>query len=203
MSGNSYRWYWKEKKQKYVKVLQHLVCQKIPSGEVSFFGKSINFPKTWYKEDLKFQKLSSFILGGCYYRFQHYENGDQIITNEPCLNCTCQNNMLMCFLKVCPYVKPVGKGCTVEKDPKSCCPKITCPQGKEGVILFPGTRGGSVRTLICMGAESKSSAACNADLKNNEACWQHLGNPRSQILKNTPPLKISFSILKTSRLVHT
>ena len=38
--------------------------------------------------------------------------------------------MLMCFLKVCPYIKPVGKHCVVEKKPDQCCPTIKCPQGK-------------------------------------------------------------------------
>ena len=36
---------------------------------------------------------------GCYYQYHHYDEGDQIVTNEPCLNCTCHNQMLMCFLR--------------------------------------------------------------------------------------------------------
>ena len=36
---------------------------------------------------------------GCYYQYKHYNEGEQIITNEPCLNCTCHNQMLMCFLR--------------------------------------------------------------------------------------------------------
>ncbi|XP_068241038.1 serine-rich adhesin for platelets-like [Palaemon carinicauda] len=66
--------------------------------------------------------------GGCFYQFQHYEEGDRIITNEPCLNCTCHNSMLMCYLKVCPFSKPIGQDCTIEKRPDQCCPVITCPQ---------------------------------------------------------------------------
>ncbi|XP_065557879.1 uncharacterized protein LOC136025816 isoform X2 [Artemia franciscana] len=65
---------------------------------------------------------------GCFYMMQHYEEGERIITNEPCLNCTCQNSMLMCFLKVCPFAKPIGQNCTVEKRPDQCCPVITCPE---------------------------------------------------------------------------
>ena len=61
-----------------------------------------------------------------------YTEGEQIVTNEPCLNCTCHNQMLMCFLKVCPFIKPVGKHCVVEKKPDQCCPTINCPQG-----MFP------------------------------------------------------------------
>ncbi|KAK7018114.1 hypothetical protein SK128_026314 [Halocaridina rubra] len=66
--------------------------------------------------------------GGCFYQFQHYDEGDRIITNEPCLNCTCHNSMLMCYLKVCPFSKPIGQDCTIEKRPDQCCPVITCPQ---------------------------------------------------------------------------
>lgn len=60
--------------------------------------------------------------------FQHYNEGDRIITNEPCLNCTCHDSMLMCFLKVCPFAKPVGQDCVIEKRPDQCCPIITCPE---------------------------------------------------------------------------
>lgn len=65
----------------------------------------------------------------CYYNFQHYSEGDRIITNEPCLNCTCHKRMLMCYLRVCPFTKAVGQNCSVEKRPDQCCPIITCPEG--------------------------------------------------------------------------
>ena len=65
---------------------------------------------------------------GCYYNFQHYQEGDRIITNEPCLNCTCHNRMLMCYLRVCPFTKAIGQDCMVEKRPDQCCPVITCPE---------------------------------------------------------------------------
>jgi hypothetical protein len=66
---------------------------------------------------------------GCYYNFQHYDEGDRIITNEPCLNCTCHNRMLMCYLRVCPFTKAIGQDCKVEKRADQCCPVITCPEG--------------------------------------------------------------------------
>ncbi|XP_071530105.1 uncharacterized protein tnc [Panulirus ornatus] len=65
---------------------------------------------------------------GCYYQFQPYAEGDRIVTNEPCLNCTCHNSMLMCYLKVCPFSKPIGENCTIENITNQCCPVITCPQ---------------------------------------------------------------------------
>lgn len=50
------------------------------------------------------------------------------MTNEPCLNCTCHNRMLMCYLRVCPFTKAIGQDCKVEKRPDQCCPVITCPE---------------------------------------------------------------------------
>uniref|UniRef100_T1GF36 VWFC domain-containing protein n=1 Tax=Megaselia scalaris TaxID=36166 RepID=T1GF36_MEGSC len=65
---------------------------------------------------------------GCYYNYNHYNEGDRISTNEPCLNCTCHNKMLMCYLRVCPFTKPIGHDCVVEKREDQCCPIITCPE---------------------------------------------------------------------------
>ncbi|KAG9509619.1 hypothetical protein GZH46_01856, partial [Fragariocoptes setiger] len=64
---------------------------------------------------------------GCYYMLKHYQNGEQIHTDEPCLNCTCQNSMLMCYLRVCPYIRPLGDRCIIERVQGECCPRITCP----------------------------------------------------------------------------
>ncbi|KAK6625100.1 hypothetical protein RUM43_005391 [Polyplax serrata] len=65
---------------------------------------------------------------GCYYNFEHYNEGERIITNEPCLNCTCRNRIFMCYLRVCPFTKEIGQNCTIEKVPGQCCPIITCPE---------------------------------------------------------------------------
>ncbi|GBM29428.1 hypothetical protein AVEN_143910-1 [Araneus ventricosus] len=65
---------------------------------------------------------------GCYYLSDHYDNGERIDTNEPCLNCTCLNSMLMCYLRICPFVKPVGEECIIEREEGDCCPKIWCPE---------------------------------------------------------------------------
>lgn len=34
----------------------------------------------------------------------------------------------MCYLKVCPFTKPIGQDCTIEKREDQCCPVITCPE---------------------------------------------------------------------------
>lgn len=74
------------------------------------------------------------IAEGCYYNYAHYNEGDRIMTNEPCLNCTCHNRMLMCYLRVCPFTKPIGHDCIVEKREDQCCPIITCPEGKFKIV---------------------------------------------------------------------
>jgi len=79
-------------------------------------------PHTWDEKALDYPE------DGCYYQYQYYEEGEQIRTSEPCLNCTCHNQMLMCYLRVCPFIKPVGKNCVVEKRDDQCCPTIMCPQ---------------------------------------------------------------------------
>lgn len=90
---------------------------------------------------LSLSPSSCFIaLAGCYYLLKHYQNGEQIETNEPCLNCSCVNSMLMCYLRVCPYVRPIGDKCIIEKVPGDCCPRITCPDGNNLLPLSPSFR---------------------------------------------------------------
>jgi hypothetical protein len=79
------------------------------------------------------------ILGtGCYYNFRHYDESDRIITNEPCLNCTCHHRMLMCYLRVCPFTKLIGQDCKVVHRSGDCCPGIECPDGEfdNEVLIF-------------------------------------------------------------------
>jgi hypothetical protein len=79
------------------------------SSELSSRTEVAEWHSTYNTSELAFPET------GCYYQYRHYDEGDQIITNEPCLNCTCHNQMLMCFLRVCPFIKPVGQNCVVEK----------------------------------------------------------------------------------------
>ncbi|XP_042912954.1 serine-rich adhesin for platelets [Parasteatoda tepidariorum] len=65
---------------------------------------------------------------GCYYMNKLYPSGEEIMTNEPCLNCTCLGNTLMCYLRICPYVKPLGEDCRMERHVGECCPQFWCPE---------------------------------------------------------------------------
>ena len=51
------------------------------------------------------------------------------------VNCNCFLCQLPYFktnfyCRVCPFIKPVGKNCVVEKKEDQCCPTISCPPGK-------------------------------------------------------------------------
>lgn len=87
---------------------------------------------------------------GCYYNYNHYSEGDRILTNEPCLNCTCHNKMLMCYLRVCPFTKPIGQDCTIEKREDQCCPIITCPEGKSFIccLVFAFKKSGNYFLIL-------------------------------------------------------
>ncbi|GBP31737.1 hypothetical protein EVAR_4973_1 [Eumeta japonica] len=87
----------------------------------------INAPPPTINDHTALELYGGDAMEGCYYNFQHYSEGDRIMTNEPCLNCTCHNRMLMCYLRVCPFTKPIGHDCTVEKRADQCCPIVTCP----------------------------------------------------------------------------
>ncbi|CAK1552024.1 unnamed protein product [Leptosia nina] len=100
---------------------------------------------------------------GCYYNFQHYGEGDRIMTNEPCLNCTCHNRMLMCYLRVCPFTKPIGQDCTVEKRADQCCPIVTCPDVP--VDLLTSTSTSSPAEYGATGLGKVDKYGCSIDGK--------------------------------------
>lgn len=64
--------------------------------------------------------------GGCFYSMKYYNHGERINTTEPCLNCNCIDSKLKCFMKVCPLIKPLQDGCTIEPVPGECCPSVSC-----------------------------------------------------------------------------
>ncbi|KAL1440188.1 hypothetical protein MTO96_009996 [Rhipicephalus appendiculatus] len=54
--------------------------------------------------------------GGCFYKSERYEHGDSVETPEPCLNCTCQKGVLVCYLRVCPTVGTPAPGCFTARE---------------------------------------------------------------------------------------
>ena len=43
--------------------------------------------------------------------------------------------MLINSTRVCPFIKPVGQNCVVEKKDNQCCPTISCPPGQSAAIV--------------------------------------------------------------------
>jgi len=109
---------------------------------------------------------------GCYYQYQYYEEGEQIRTSEPCLNCTCHNQMLMCYLRVCPFIKPVGRNCVVEKRDDQCCPTIMCPEVPVTLQLTSSTTTTTSAPMIESDLTSTTSSGTAIQLGNTDGSVQ-------------------------------
>ncbi|XP_063221449.1 mucin-2-like [Bacillus rossius redtenbacheri] len=107
-------------------------CGGVLAGAILLLTARRSAAAPVFEHDVPHTQVGEYYLppdtNGCYYNFEHYNEGDRITTNEPCLNCTCHNRMLMCYLRVCPFSKAIGQDCTIEKKPDQCCPIITCPE---------------------------------------------------------------------------
>lgn len=96
-------------------VLQHIFVFSIPSDSsrtsIEILPGHINASKT----------------AGCFHNGSTYANGSLVPTVEPCLNCKCQNNILICALRVCPEQPiPPPRGCVLVQKKSSCCSYLTC-----------------------------------------------------------------------------
>lgn len=90
-----------------------------------------------------------FFLSGCYFMNKHYETGHVIETNDPCMNCSCTNAAMMCYLRVCPFIKPLGENCHMEKHVGDCCPKYWCPEGRQKIIVYGTYKCVYVCVYVC------------------------------------------------------
>lgn len=73
----------------------------------------------------------SFDVAGCFYKSERYEHGDVVSTPEPCLNCTCQKGVLVCYLRVCPTTGTPAPGCFTAREAGECCPNVFCSGEEE------------------------------------------------------------------------
>lgn len=67
----------------------------------------------------------------CFYKSERYEHGDSVETPEPCLNCTCQKGVLVCYLRVCPAIGTPAPGCFTAREAGQCCPSVFCSGDKK------------------------------------------------------------------------
>ncbi|XP_017773114.1 PREDICTED: mucin-5AC [Nicrophorus vespilloides] len=69
----------------------------------------------------------------CWYENEKHEEGVEVRTTEPCLNCTCNRGALLCYLRVCPRLpNPPPPGCILLHRFKSCCPELICSDVPSG-----------------------------------------------------------------------
>lgn len=63
----------------------------------------------------------------CLYDNEIHEEGAEVATQEPCLNCTCTKGALLCYLRVCPKLpNPPPVGCILLHKFRKCCPELIC-----------------------------------------------------------------------------
>ncbi|XP_075745681.1 uncharacterized protein LOC119161423 isoform X2 [Rhipicephalus microplus] len=67
----------------------------------------------------------------CFYKSERYEHGESVETPEPCLNCTCQKGVLVCYLRVCPTIGTPAPGCFTAREAGQCCPSVFCSGDKK------------------------------------------------------------------------
>ncbi|KAH8042259.1 hypothetical protein HPB51_021343 [Rhipicephalus microplus] len=73
----------------------------------------------------------TFLEPGCFYKSERYEHGESVETPEPCLNCTCQKGVLVCYLRVCPTIGTPAPGCFTAREAGQCCPSVFCSGDKK------------------------------------------------------------------------
>lgn len=73
----------------------------------------------------------------CFYKSERYEHGDSVETPEPCLNCTCQKGVLVCYLRVCPVIGTPAPGCFTARESGQCCPSVFCSGDKKTTTTPP------------------------------------------------------------------
>lgn len=71
--------------------------------------------------------IASIATPGCYHNGSTFADGSLVPSIEPCLNCRCSNNILICALRMCPEQPiPPPRGCIVVQKKSSCCPYLNC-----------------------------------------------------------------------------
>ncbi|GFY60503.1 uncharacterized protein TNIN_88701 [Trichonephila inaurata madagascariensis] len=61
----------------------------------------------------------------CIFNGKPVEDGKYVSSPEPCLNCTCNKGILLCYLHTCNSIAPMP-GCQIVKKPDTCCPELEC-----------------------------------------------------------------------------
>ena len=95
---------------------------------------------------------------GCSYKGRKYSHSEEVLTSQPCLNCTCQRGFVSCFLRVCPQLEPPEHDdtCYLLKEPGSCCQTLKCSGFNEAESPSSSSHTYSTSTQPSLGTSSKS-----------------------------------------------
>lgn len=74
------------------------------------------------------QSEGSLSFPGCTYKgLVHAAGQHVVIREEPCLNCSCRQGSLVCYLRVCrPLPNPPPPECVLIHRKRHCCPELIC-----------------------------------------------------------------------------
>lgn len=77
---------------------------------------------------------------------RRYAHTEEVITSQPCLNCTCQHGFVSCFRRVCPVLDPPENDdtCYLLKEPGTCCAVLKC----SGLVASSSSRPPSTSTMV-------------------------------------------------------
>ncbi|XP_015431467.1 PREDICTED: kielin/chordin-like protein [Dufourea novaeangliae] len=75
---------------------------------------------------------------GCRYEGRRYQEGESVVTSEPCLQCRCIEGALRCRLRVCPRLpNPPPFGCNVRPPVENmCCAELVCGETRDSVNIL-------------------------------------------------------------------
>ncbi|KAB0795125.1 hypothetical protein PPYR_11964 [Photinus pyralis] len=73
------------------------------------------------------------VTADCWFENERHKEGQEVPTTESCLNCTCSQGTLVCYLRVCPkFPNPPPSGCIALHRHKTCCPELVCTDNPAG-----------------------------------------------------------------------
>ncbi|XP_047476707.1 mucin-2-like isoform X2 [Penaeus chinensis] len=91
----------------------------------------------WEPELLQETATTVWPEHGCHYDGAWFAPGELVPSQEPCLNCSCLDETLVCHLRVCAHVPdPVPEGCYVVKKTSECCGQVVCEKDLESNRLL-------------------------------------------------------------------
>lgn len=102
---------------------------------------------------------------GCSYKGRKYSHSEEVLTSQPCLNCTCQRGFVSCFLRVCPQLEPPENddSCYLLKEPGSCCQTLKCSGFNEAEVKPASSSSSSPSSLSHTYSTSTQTSVGNSN----------------------------------------